>query len=359
MKIYTNTPTEEYFLAIKDKDIIDSRAFYMLGLKLFNEAGIVRKILGRKEPYNYNPNIKDIVKSIIAPFMLLFEKRFIVLFQPYAPIVFYLLFLKMMGKDFVYMSSWPYWDGSKFPYGPRMLKPFWELFCNGTRAVCVSKTGCMALRRIGANAVWIPHSIDTNLFKPEKREGSNKGIKKEKIKVLHLGRLVHEKGIQDLLKLSGEINAEFVFAGEGGDMEEEVKKAAEEQKIVYLGSVRGIVKEKGKMAKARIYKNADIFVVNSYATDKWEELFGIAIIEAMASGLAVVASDCVGPKEIIKDGENGLLFRQRDYEGLKSAVQRLIWNKKLRMKLARNAKKTAMIYDKKIISKKWRAVLNY
>ena len=65
------------------------------------------------------------------------------------------------------------------------------------------------------------------------------------------------------------------------------------------------------------YKKADCFVL----TSDWEG-FGNVVVEALYSGTRVVVSDCLGgPKEIIKNGEYGLLFKKGNLENLIQAIR--------------------------------------
>jgi len=85
----------------------------------------------------------------------------------------------------------------------------------------------------------------------------------------------------------------------------------------------------------------------------WEELFGIVIIEAMATGIPVIASNCIGPKEIIENGKDGILFKKEDFNGLINSIMLLKNNEKLRKKLVKNAnKKIVGKYIIEIVSKK-------
>ncbi|MBU2634010.1 MAG: glycosyltransferase family 4 protein, partial [Nanoarchaeota archaeon] len=109
---------------------------------------------------------------------------------------------------------------------------------------------------------------------------------------------------------------------------------------------------------AEVYRNSDIFILNSYKTPEWEEIFGRVLIEAMSSGLAVISTDCIGPKEIIRDGWNGFLIEQKNDKQLLEKFKILLKDKKLREKLGKNAREDAIKkYDIKKISEKWLEVI--
>jgi glycosyltransferase involved in cell wall biosynthesis len=80
------------------------------------------------------------------------------------------------------------------------------------------------------------------------------------------------------------------------------------------------------------YKTADIYVIPSLfeGTPK-------SLLEAMYNGLPVIGSDTNGIKNIIKDGENGLLFKVSNDRELTIKLKQIIENKELREKLGDNA----------------------
>ena len=208
------------------------------------------------------------------------------------------------------------------------------------KVVGVTKKACEGVNNFGAKGVNIPHPVDLEIF--------TKKIKENKqLKVLFVGRVLPEKGILDILKLSEEFkDINFTFVGDG-NLSSRIKNCG-------LNNVeyKGFIYDKKELSK--VYRQADIFISNSYSTENWEELFGIVIIEAMASGLAVIATDCVGPKEIIQNGENGFLIHQKDYNDLKNKFTQLIKNKSLIKKFSDNGRKTVEEkYDIRIIAQKW------
>jgi glycosyltransferase involved in cell wall biosynthesis len=81
-------------------------------------------------------------------------------------------------------------------------------------------------------------------------------------------------------------------------------------------------------------KSADFFILPSV-----REAFGFVNLEAMISGLPIIASKVGGIPEIIKDGETGLLVPPENDEKLKDAIKKMISSKSLREKLSLAGKK--------------------
>ena len=83
------------------------------------------------------------------------------------------------------------------------------------------------------------------------------------------------------------------------------------------------------------------------------EGFGLVILEAMASGLPVVASRSGGITDIIRDGENGLLAPERDEKQLAAHINRLIRDPALRRTLSQASLETAARFDYSVIAEKY------
>jgi glycosyltransferase involved in cell wall biosynthesis len=266
-----------------------------------------------------------------------------------APFSVWIFLIALLRKrnNVIYYSSWHDWAREKVPNHPNVafLEHLWRRHMRGISAVGVSRVATSELGRFGMNASHIPHSVDTKTFQPSTG-------KRSAVNVLFVGRLEEAKGVLQILEASREvsrnnINITWTFAG-AGRLEASLKAAKDEGlPIRLLGHITG-----QKLLNA--YQEADIFILPSYSIRGWEELFGISIIEAFAHGLPVVATDCVGPKELIENGTNGYLVEQRNVAQLKAAILKLVDDEELRLQMGRNARQRAVEdYDTVAIASLW------
>jgi len=174
----------------------------------------------------------------------------------------------------------------------------------------------------------IPNCIDTKIFHPiskSQKQGlrSSLGLHETAPVVTFVGRLVSYKGLPSLLrawKSLNEIhpNAVLLLVGGGSldihNCETELREYVNSNDLVesihFCGEVRNV---------HEYLQASDIFI---FPTEK--EAFGIALIEAMACGLPVVATPVGGSKDILIHDQNGLLIKPGDEKGLLAALNKLM-----------------------------------
>ena len=98
------------------------------------------------------------------------------------------------------------------------------------------------------------------------------------------------------------------------------------------------------------YRNSSILLLTSSF-----EPFGLVLSEAMSCGLPVVSFDCpYGPADIITDGVDGFLIKNRDVQAFADRVCQLIKDKELRVRMGQEAIKSSQRYRADVIMPKWK-----
>ncbi len=202
-------------------------------------------------------------------------------------------------------------------------------------------------RTLRSRIVVIPNPVTPLL---EVEESSQFSFQKPFIATI--GRLVEEKGLDLLLHAFARLANSFphwtlnVF-GEGPlriNLEALRDKLGLSERIRFHGLIRN---------PYEVLNQADLFVLSSRT-----EGFPNSMLDAMACGLPVIATDCPsGPREIIHDGEDGLLVPTEDKEQLSMAMQRLMGNEADRRRLGNNARKISQRYTLERIMNLWEEVL--
>lgn len=199
----------------------------------------------------------------------------------------------------------------------------------------------------------IPMGCDVSRFSSEHRKENFFGQGDRKV-VLFVGRLAEKKGVTYLIDAMKKVdNAVLVIVGKG-DLEPGLRQQAKAlgDKVVFAGP-------KTHDELPEIYASADVFVAPSVtAADGDKEGFGLVILEAMASGVPVVASRSGGIVDIVKDEENGLLCDEKDVEKLSVNISRVLEDEALSAKLKTAAGHTVEQYSYDNISKRYNDILS-
>jgi len=156
-------------------------------------------------------------------------------------------------------------------------------------------------------------------------------------RLLYVGRFTNEKNIPELIKAVSVLkkDIQLFLVGEGEDrekLENLIKKEKLEGKVKFLGTL-----DSKKIYNA--YVDSDIVVLPSKT-----ECFSSVLLESMATGKPIIASDIPGTRSVIKNNYNGLLVKPTP-RNLAKAIEKLIANPQLRKKLARNGLKEIKKYS--------------
>lgn len=183
----------------------------------------------------------------------------------------------------------------------------------------------------------IPNGVDTSRFAPGPRNGVLRDLLPDEFdgKVLiSVGRLAEAKDQStllsaiDVLKKQGR-NIYLILVG-NGEMQIPLEKEIAKNNLADCVRLAG--------SRSDVYQllpGANAFILSSK-----REGFPMSILEAMASGLPVIATNVGGIPEVIKDEQNGILVSPQDQNALANAICRVLDDSTLASKLARRARTT-------------------
>ena len=186
-----------------------------------------------------------------------------------------------------------------------------------------------------AQIAIVRHGIDLERFQSVLERNESK-----KLRVGMLGELSRVKGQKEFVRATTIIagqreDVEFIIAGRDNSAEGEYRRELM-QSIESAGLTKRIRVIESRIDVAAFLSQLDVFVSASSS-----EAFGLAIAEAMAAGVAVVATASDGAREIITDSQTGRLVPIGDEEELAKRISELLGDSAERKRLAENARKKA------------------
>ncbi|HOC42709.1 MAG TPA: glycosyltransferase family 1 protein [Thermoanaerobaculales bacterium] len=204
----------------------------------------------------------------------------------------------------------------------RVIRIHETWFYNRCRLVLApSEAVCTDLqRRLATRVGMLGRGVDTDRFHPRFREAH------DEVRVLYVGRLSIEKNLDLLAELLHErSDVRLMMVGDGPyrqRLEDRLPRAT------FTGFLAGD-------ELSRAYASADVFVFPSP-----NDTFGIAVLEAMSSGVPVVVTDRMGPQELVKDGLTGFVAAgEREF---RDRIDRLVADPGLRRTMGGRARQQAL-----------------
>ena len=225
------------------------------------------------------------------------------------------------------------------------LKPIIRAIWGNASAVVACSDGLRELARETDSFVKmdvIPDGLDLGRFERVQRDACP-----EKVRVLAIGRLIPRKGFQFLIRALPHIieNAAYDFeieiVGDGPYQGELLRLSAD------LG-VASHIRFAGSVPYSELphkYRDADVFILPSLA-----EGMPLVVLEAMGTGLPIVASRVQGIDELVVEDVNGALFDAGDVEGLARSLVKLINAGERRVEMGKASVERVKPYDWKHIA---------
>lgn len=237
-----------------------------------------------------------------------------------------------------YVTTYGFWYAQLSARGPkRVVKAALERLGLRRAAAVIATTEELRRHaaRVARRVELIPNGVDTAAFSPIESRRADGRVRR----VLYVGRLSPEKNLSALVRaaslLGRRLPLRLVLVGPG-PLREPLEREAREQGVDI--EFPGVIDQE---RLPTVYRSADAFVLASFT-----EGHPKVLLEAMSTGLPVVASDCVGNRSLVTDGVTGLLFDPHHPEALAAALERVLTDGALGGALGRAARElVATRYD--------------
>jgi len=195
--------------------------------------------------------------------------------------------------------------------------------------------------------VTIPNGINLSRFDPKNVSARMEvrrsfGLSEDVPLVLFVGSQFQLKGLEFAIRALAEMNTKAVLLVVGGDSSAPFKRLAEQ-----LGVSERVIFAGPRTDLPRIYPAADVFVLPTLY-----ETFALVCLEAMASGLPVLACSVGGIEDYLREGENGF-FIQREAHDIAGKLDRVLSDGNLQQHLRAGGLATAGNYSWEKIAKQY------
>ncbi len=318
----------------------------------YYEFSIFSKLFKSITKFRFSLFVKQL-KNIYFFLSLLFtkNKKIVLGIAPFDSKLGKLLpFLK--NHHVYYHSSWTYWDKTFHPNTKKNTPEVFGLWASFLEKrvqhhfVVTQQTKNQLIQNYNIEETKITvvaHSLKPAFLNVETN------MNRAPNSFIYLGRLVPQKGIEEILAFFKENkNCQLTIVG-NGKQKVLVEQAAKEHKnisyLAFTSNSNEIVKQ---------IRSHEFMLLNSKATHKWEELFGLVVIESMSQGTIPVATSHSGPKEILTNN-TGYLFKEGEME---SCLKEVIGSGGFDAVKSKNCIAEAKKYSPENIAKRWNKILD-
>jgi glycosyltransferase involved in cell wall biosynthesis len=264
------------------------------------------------------------------------EKARIVHTHQFAQLLFSLLPAKAYGARIVHTEH-EYFLYRQDARARRIFKQLLQ-FCSAFTVVG-SEVARYYAEELGASSSRmhvIPNAVDLNQFRVGGQDSRARlRLSNEELVLGIVGRLEPEKDHRTLLRAFQGLlvhcqTARLLIVGDGslrGQLESECRALAIERNVTFLGARADI---------PQVLAAFDVFVLSSV-----QEGVPLSVVEAMAAGKPVIATDVGGLRVLVRPGVNGLLVPPADPVALAAAMRELAGNTALRQEMGRQSREIA------------------
>ncbi len=252
----------------------------------------------------------------------------------------YVLVAKSLRRRIVYQVHGGALE--EFAGGSRVLRAIVKKVLSIPNAIVVlSSVELKSYQELGClrDLRWIPNAIRLSELEDE----SPRGVRPSVCTLVYVGRLAFDKGIFDAITATGRLvrrgyggRLRLLIAGSGpaeGALREQVSELRLQDIVRFVGPIFG-------KRKARFWSEADLFIFPTFHN----EGLPYSVLESIASGTPVVATRKGGIIDVIQEGKQGVFVNEHDPSGLAAAIEGLIREEELLVRMRSECIKRARQY---------------
>lgn len=301
--------------------------------------------------YNFSRKLIKVAKKSKTPYDL--THSFFTVPCGFLSLLFKLQFklpyiISLRGSDVPYYSD-------RFTFLYKLITPVIKLIWHNANQVISNSEGLreLALKSSSKQKIEIIYNgIDIDYFKPEMKSAEQKQEKEQEKFIITPGasRITDRKGLNYLIEAVAKLVPKYPqiylkIMGDG-NAREKLEQLAKNLKLENHSEFVGIIPHEKVLA---YYQEANLFVLPSL-----NEGMSNAMLEALAVGLPLIATNTGGASELVADGKNGFIIKFKDSQDIADKIEKLILDATLRKKMVLASREISEKMSWENIAKKYR-----